>query len=179
MADIYTAKDYTHLLGLSGFSDTMLSNHFTLYQGYVKNTNLLMEKLDVLESGTTEYYELKRRLGWEFDGMRMHELYFDNMNKEGNSIREDSDSWKESFSKLGMMRGIGWVVLLEDNVTKELFHAWIGDHHEGHIINTTILLAMDCWEHAYMTDYGIKRPDYISAFINVIDWSVVEKRFAR
>lgn len=190
MSDIYTAKDFTSLLGLTGFSDTMLNNHFALYQGYVKNSNLLMEKLDSLESGTPEYYELKRRLGWEFDGMRMHELYFANMNKEASVFPANSslgekiiatwgsaDAWKESFNKLGMMRGIGWVALLQDNVTKELFHTWISDHHEGHIVDTTLLLVMDCWEHAYITDYGIKRADYISAFTNVIDWSVVEKRF--
>jgi Fe-Mn family superoxide dismutase len=189
MSDIYTAKDFTSLLGLPGFSDVMLTNHFTLYEGYVKNTNLLMEKLDTLESGTTEYYELKRRLGWEFDGMRMHELYFANMSKETTSPSADSvlekkiiatwgsiDAWKESFSKLGMMRGIGWVVLVEDTVSKELFHAWISDHHEGHIIDTKVLLAMDCWEHAYITDYGIKRADYIASFMKVINWSVVEKR---
>ena len=190
MADIYAAKDFKHLLGLEGFSDTLLTNHFTLYEGYVKNTNLLMEKLDALEAGTPEYYELKRRLGWEFDGMRMHELYFENMGKENNVFPEESslgkkiievwgsyEAWKESFSKLGAIRGIGWVVLLQDNVTKKLFHAWIGDHHEGHILDTTMLVVMDCWEHAYITDYGIKRPDYISAFTKVIDWNVAEKRF--
>ncbi|MDP2837977.1 MAG: Fe-Mn family superoxide dismutase [Candidatus Moranbacteria bacterium] len=186
---MYTAKDFKHLLGLPGFSDTMLTNHFTLYEGYVKNTNLLMEKLDTLEASTPEYYELRRRLGWEFDGMRMHELYFANMTKENQSFSADSvlgkkvvatwgsfDAWKESFSKLGTIRGIGWVVLLEDNATKELFHAWIGDHHEGHMVDTTMLLAMDCWEHAYITDYGIKRADYIASFIPTIDWTVVEKR---
>ena len=190
MSDLYTAKDYKHLLGLSGFSDTMLTNHFTLYEGYVKNSNLLMEKLNTLEAGTPEYSELKRRLGWEFDGMRLHELYFGNMSKEGSSLAEDSalgqkivatwgsvSQWQESFSKLGLMRGIGWVMLLKDNVTGELFHTWIGDHHEGHIIDTTPLLVMDCWEHAYITDYGIKRADYIEAFTKVIDWRVVTERF--
>lgn len=190
MSDIYTAKDFTSLLGTAGFSDTMLNNHFTLYQGYVKNTNLLMEKLDVLESGTTEYYELKRRLGWEFDGMRMHELYFENMHKNSSLFSENSElgkkiiatwgsfeAWKESFGRLGAIRGIGWVVLLRDNVSGDLFHTWIGDHHEGHILDTTVLLTMDCWEHAYITDYGIKRADYIQSFLKVIDWSVVEKRF--
>ena len=190
MADLYTPKDFKSLLGLTGFSDTMLTNHFTLYEGYVKNTNLLMEKLKSLEVGTPEYYELKRRLGWEFDGMRMHELYFGNMGKENNVFLADSavgkkiaetwgsyETWKEDFSKLGAIRGIGWVALLQDNTTQELFHAWIGDHHEGHILDTTMLLVMDCWEHAYITDYGIKRPDYISAFMNVIDWNVVGERF--
>ncbi len=192
MSDIYTARDFKHLLGLPGFSDTMLTNHFTLYEGYVKNTNLLMEKLDALEAGTPEYYELKRRLGWEFGGMRMHELYFSNMTKEASSFNEESalgkkilatwgsfQAWKESFMKLGTIRGIGWVVLLQDNESKELFHTWVGDHHEGHILNTTPILVLDCWEHAYITDYGIKRADYISAFTQVIDWQAVEKRFAQ
>ncbi len=192
MSTIYTVKDFKHLLGLPGFSDTLLNNHFTLYEGYVKNTNLLMEKLDTLESGTPEYYELKRRLGWEFDGMRMHELYFGNMSKEAQEISPEStlgkkivitwgslENWKESFVKFGAIRGIGWIVLLQDNVSGELFHAWIGDHHEGHIIDTTPLLVMDCWEHAYITDYGIKRADYITAFIPTIDWAVVEKRLTR
>ena len=190
MSDLYTAKNWQHLLGLPGMSDVMLTNHFTLYEGYVKNSNLLMEKLDTLEAGTPEYSELKRRLGWEFDGMRLHELYFGNMSKEGGSLAEDSalgqkivttwgsvSQWQESFAKLGLMRGIGWVMLLKDNVTGELFHTWIGDHHEGHIIDTTPLLVMDCWEHAYITDYGIKRADYIEAFTKVIDWRVVTERF--
>jgi Fe-Mn family superoxide dismutase len=189
MSDLYTAKDYNHLLGLPGFSDTMLTNHFTLYEGYVKNSNLLMEKLDTLEGGTLEYSELKRRLGWEFDGMRLHELYFANMTKETSNLSETSPlgqkivatwgsvaDWKESFAKLGLMRGIGWVMLVKDNVSGELFHTWISDHHEGHILDTTPLLVMDCWEHAYITDYGIKRADYIEAFTKVIDWTVVEKR---
>lgn len=189
MSDLYTAKDYNHLLGLPGFSDTMLTNHFTLYEGYVKNSNLLMEKLDTLPAGTLEYSELKRRLGWEFDGMRLHELYFANMTKETSNLSETSPlgqkivatwgsvaDWKESFAKLGLMRGIGWVMLVKDNVSGELFHTWISDHHEGHILDTTPLLVMDCWEHAYITDYGIKRADYIEAFTKVIDWTVVEKR---
>jgi Fe-Mn family superoxide dismutase len=190
MSDLYTAKNWQHLLGLPGMSDVMLTNHFTLYEGYVKNSNLLMEKLDTLEAGTPEYSELKRRLGWEFDGMRLHELYFGNMSKESGPLAEDSalgqkivatwgsvSKWQESFTKLGLMRGIGWVMLLKDNVTGELFHTWIGDHHEGHIIDTTPLLVMDCWEHAYITDYGIKRADYIEAFTKVIDWRVVAERF--
>ncbi len=186
----YSAQNFEHLLGLAGFSDTLLTNHFTLYEGYVKNTNALMEKLDTLEAGTLEYNEFKRRLGWEFDGMRMHELYFSNMAKEPAAFPADSalgkkilatwgsfEAWKNSFSKLGAIRGIGWVVLVQDRATQELFHVWVGDHHEGHVVNTTPLLVMDCWEHAYITDYGIKRPDYIEAFTKVIDWSVVEKRF--
>ena len=190
MSDLYTAKNWQHLLGLPGMSDVMLTNHFTLYEGYVKNSNLLMEKLDTLEAGTPEYSELKRRLGWEFDGMRLHELYFGNMSKEGSSLAEDSalgqkivatwgsvSQWQESISKLRPRRGRGWAILHKDHTTGRLFRTWVDDHNEGHIIDTTPLLVMDCWEHAYITDYGIKRADYIEAFTKVIDWRVVTERF--
>ena len=184
----YTPKDFTHLLGMKGFSDTMLTNHFTLYEGYVKNSNLLWGKLDgEIESGSTEYYELKRRLAWEIDGMRMHELYFENLSKEKKEIGEKTkalleksfsslENWQKSFNTNCLMRGIGWIMLLQDNQTKEVFHTWIGEHNQGHILDCKVLLVMDMWEHAYMTDYGIKKVDYIDAFIQNINWEVVESR---
>ena len=68
---------------MEGFSDTLLQNHFKLYQGYVKNANALVEKLNAMlkegKTDTPEYAELKRRFGWEFNGMRLHEYYFGNL----------------------------------------------------------------------------------------------------
>ena len=87
----YNAKDYSKLIGTQGFSETLLKNHFTLYQGYVTNTNKLADTLaQMLKEGKTtapEYAELKRRFGWEFDGMRLHEYYFENLGAKGVSIR--------------------------------------------------------------------------------------------
>ena len=89
----YTAKDYSGLLGMVGFSETLLKNHFTLYQGYVTNTNKVLDTLDVMlkegKTGTPEFAELKRRLGWEFNGMRLHEYYFENL---GGSSRGTMES---------------------------------------------------------------------------------------
>src|SRR5512136_1492119 len=83
----YTAKDYAKLLGMVGFSDTLLKNHFTLYQGYVTNTNKVLDALAAMlkdgKTGTPEFAELKRRLGWEFNGMRLHEYYFENLGGKG------------------------------------------------------------------------------------------------
>ena len=87
----YEPKNFDHLLGTQGFSDTLLKNHFTLYQGYVTNTNKLIELLDTKEKGTPEYSELKRRLGWEWNGMRLHELYFENLMKGGSEPEKNSD----------------------------------------------------------------------------------------
>lgn len=186
---IYTPKDFSSLLGLPGFSDTMLTNHFTLYQGYVKNVNILLEKLMALpDQSSVEASELERRFGWEFNGMRMHELYFENITKEKTeakgSLKErmekcygSYEKWLECFKQKGMMRGIGWVMLFEDPTNGELFTTWIREHEQGIPANSKILLVMDCWEHAFMTDYGIKKAEYIDAFVKVIDWDTAEKRF--
>ena len=191
MADIYTPKDFKHLLGLAGLSDTLLTNHFTLYEGYVKNTNALVNLLETKEIGTPEFAELQRRLGWEWNGMRLHELYFENMTTETVKPAETSiekkiteaygsyDNWKKSFIGVGTMRGIGWVVLYQDPVNDELFTTWINEHDLGHLAGCKHLLDMDVFEHAYMTDYGIKKADYIETFFRAIDWNVVEKRFVQ
>ena len=68
---MYTAKDFSQLLGMEGLSDALLTNHFTLYQGYVTNTNKLSELLATQEAGTPEHAELRRRFGWEWNGMRL------------------------------------------------------------------------------------------------------------
>lgn len=192
---MYTAKNFDHLLGTPGFSDTLLKNHFTLYEGYVKNTNTLLEKLKQLladeKQGTPEYAELKRRFGWEFDGMRLHEFYFGNM-VSGDSLLDQGsplraqlavqfgsfEMWEKDFRATSAMRGIGWAVLRYEPETGMLFNVWANEHDVGHLAGTKILLIMDVFEHAYVTDYGIKRADYIEAFMKAIDWSVVEKRFS-
>ncbi len=185
----YEQKNFDHLLGMKDFSDTMLSNHFTLYGGYVKNVNTLTDSLKTLKANSTEYNELKRRFGWEWNGMKMHELYFGNMSKEKNSTTKDSkfeidfvksfgsyEKWVEDFKATGMIRGIGWVVLVQDKDNGNMINLWVGEHDEGQLGDQKILLVMDVWEHAYMTDYGIKRADYINNFIDHIDWKEVERR---
>lgn len=188
----YQVKDYTWLIGMKGFSEKLLKNHFVLYQGYVKNTNKIMETLERLlaegRSNTVEYSELKRRLAWEFDGMRLHELYFENLGGRGNihgktalirKITENFGSyeaWEEDFKATASLRGIGWAVLYQDNSNGSLNNFWIDEHHIGHPVDRTPLLVLDAWEHAYILDYGLKRGDYIKAFFENIDWDVVARR---
>lgn len=187
---MFEAKNYEHLLGMAGFSDTLLENHFTLYGGYVSNVNKLLELLDNKEPGTVEYSELQRRFGWEWNGMRLHELYFENLakgtvffsdesklRKEIERIYGSLDSWKKNFTAVGMMRGIGWVVLYYDKMSKELFNIWVNEHDSGHLAGTIPLLVMDVFEHAFMPDYGLKKADYIEAFWKAIDWRAVENRY--
>lgn len=185
---MYEPKDFSPLLGLAGFSDAMLTNHFTLYQGYVKNTNTLVEKFKTLEAGSPEFAELHRRFGWEWNGMRLHELYFGNLVKGGVSLSERNlkqkidatwgsvENWQKEFIGMGAMRGIGWVILAHDKNEGKLFNVWINEHDAGHLAGATALLVMDVFEHAFMLDYGLKRADYINAFMAAIDWHAVEER---
>lgn len=188
---MYEAKNFERLLGTEGFSDIALRNHFTLYEGYVSNTNKVSELLKTAEAGTPQYNELRRRFGWEWNGMRLHELYFGNMIKGGNALDKKSalskkiaekfgslEAWEKDFRATGAMRGIGWVILCRDNETGELFNVWVNEHDGGHLAGATILLVMDVFEHAFALDYGIKRADYIAAFWNAIDWNAVSNRFA-
>lgn len=188
----YTAKDYTKLIGMNGFSEQLLKDHFTLYQGYVTNTN---KELDILNTmlkegklGTTEFAEVKRRLGWEFNGMRLHELYFDNLggksplDKGGRLAKKLAESfgsvenWEKEFRATATMRGIGWTVLYQDNTNGNLINFWINEHDTGHPAGCTPILVLDVFEHAFIRDYGLKRADYIEAFFKNINWSVVESR---
>ena len=189
----YEAKKFEHLLGLSGFSDQLLKDHFTLYQGYVANFNKLNDILVAMEKdgkfGTPEYAELNRRFGWEFNGMRLHEYYFENLIKDFKELEKSSalmsaiekefgsyEMWEKDFKAMGALRGIGWVILYHDKIANRLFNVWINEHDVGHFVGAAPLLVMDVFEHAYLTDYGLGRKDYIEKFMAAIDWNMVEKR---
>ena len=188
----YTAKDYGRLLGMDGFSDTLLKNHFTLYQGYVTNTNKLLSVLGGMSKegkfGSPEYAELKRRMGFEFNGMRLHEYYFENLGGKGALDKSGGlgrrltehfgsyENWEEDFKGTAAMRGIGWAILYQDGVTGRLINQWINEHETGHLAGSVPVLVLDVFEHAFMIDYGLKRADYIEAFFKNIDWGVAESR---
>ncbi len=187
---IYKAKEYSSLIGMDGFSETLLKNHFTLYQGYVNNTNKLQELLNakVKDATNPEYAEMKRRFGFEYNGMRLHEYYFENLggkkplDKSGPLAKKlaetfgSYEAWEQDFRATGAMRGIGWVILYRDDVTGTLFNQWINEHEVGHLAGGRPVLVMDVFEHAFMTDYGLKRADYIASFFKNINWEVVQKR---
>ena len=192
----YEAKNFDRLLGMHGFSETLLKNHFTLYQGYVANTNKLVDLMMTMvqegKTGTPEFAEVKRRFGWEFNGMRLHEWYFGNMRNGGVPLDPTSrlakeiaapfgsvEAWAAAFKAVGAMRGIGWVVFCYDPEGKRFFNQWINEHDVGHLAGTIPLLIMDVFEHAYMIDYGLKKGEYVEAFFKAIDWSVVSERFER
>jgi superoxide dismutase, Fe-Mn family len=158
----------------------------------VTNTNKVMDTLAEMAKGgkigTPEYGELKRRLGWEFNGMRLHEYYFENLGgkagldkagKLGKKLAEEFGSyeaWEADFKGTGSMRGIGWAVLYQDPANGKLFNQWINEHDVWHPAGGNPILILDVFEHAFMIDYGLKRPDYIAAFFKNIKWEAVEAR---
>jgi Fe-Mn family superoxide dismutase len=131
---------------------------------------------------------LKRRLGWEFNGMRLHEYYFENLGGSGGIDKngklagkmaasfESYEAWEKDFRATGAMRGIGWVVLYQDAVSGRLINFWVNEHDVSHPAGCEPLLIMDVFEHAFMIDYGLKRADYIEAFFKNINWTAVDAR---
>ena len=188
----YEAKDYAKLVGMAGFSEALIKNHFTLYQGYVTNTNKVLDTLAQMakddKAATYEFAELTRRLGWEFNGMRLHEYYFENLGgtapldpagRLAKKLAEDFGSveaWEKQFRAVGAMRGIGWAVLYQDSASGRLMNFWINEHDVAHPAGCTPILIMDVFEHAFMLDYQLKRADYIAAFFNNIDWKAADAR---
>src|SRR4030067_1802403 len=188
----YTAKDYSKLIGMEGFSETLLRNPFPLYQGYVTNTNRLLDTLGQMAKDgkfpPPEYADLKRRMGFEFDGMRLHEYYFENLGGRGDLSQSATlgqklaadfgsyEAWEADFRGTGPTRGLGWGILYRDNMKGRLITQWINEHEVGHLAGCQPILVMDVFEHAFMIDYGLKRADYIEAFFKNISREAVESR---
>jgi len=195
----YQAKQF-NLSGLNGISDQTLEMHFKLYEGYVKETNNLTERIaEILKDGQVDheempaYSEITRRLGFEYNGMVLHEYYFGNMKAKGAGDPDRNtnffkatetsfgsyDLWKADFMSIGKMRGVGWAICYEDPTNGNLSNHWITLHEVGNVAGFNPVLVMDVWEHAFLLDYKpAERPKYIEAFFSNIDWDAVEGRLA-
>jgi Fe-Mn family superoxide dismutase len=197
---MYKAKQFD-LSGLNGISDQTLEMHFKLYEGYVTETNKLQEKIAaILKDGKVDqeempaYSELKRRLGFEYNGMVLHEYYFGNLTKKG-AAQPDAKSaftkgvsksfgsfevWKADFIGIGKMRGVGWAICYQDPSTDQLSNHWVSLHEIGNVAGYNPVLVMDVWEHAFILDYKpSERAKYIDAFFSNIDWKIIDERLSR
>jgi Fe-Mn family superoxide dismutase len=197
----YKARQFD-LSGLKGISDETLEMHFKLYEGYVKETNNLTERIsEFIKDGNVDqeelpaYSELTRRLGFEYNGMVLHEYYFDNLIKGGGTGDPDRTSqftkaaeasfgnyeiWKADFVGIGKMRGVGWAICYQNPSNGRLSNHWITLHETGNVAGFTPILVMDVWEHAFLLDYKpAERPKYIEAFFSNIAWNEVERRLQK
>jgi Fe-Mn family superoxide dismutase len=197
----YKVREF-NLSTLNGISDKTLEMHFKLYEGYVKETNKLTEAIDkFIQDGQVDqeempaYSELTRRLGFEYNGMVLHEYYFDNLKTGGGTgdsertaafakAAESSfgsyEIWKADFVGIGKMRGVGWAICNQNPANGRLSNHWITLHETGNIAGFDPILVMDVWEHAYLLDYKpAERPKYIEAFFSNINWTTVERRLQK
>jgi Fe-Mn family superoxide dismutase len=192
---MYTARTFS-LPELKGLSKKQIDVHLALYEGYVKHTNLILDKIESLRKEDPEgnaylMAELRRRFGFEFDGMRMHEYYFEQFEggmtsaKEGklmDTITARYGSWDGFIAHVKEVcgtRGIGWTIVYYDPTAKTIHTAWVNDHEIGQLAGLPVLLAVDMWEHAYMVDYvPADKKSYVEAFLENVNWEFVEKRFS-
>ena len=197
----YKARQFD-LSSLKGISDQTLEMHFKLYEGYVKETNRLTERItEFIKDGNVDqeempaYSEFTRRLGFEYNGMVLHEYYFDNLRRGGGTGDPDRnlqfykaaessfgsyDIWKADFVGIGKMRGVGWAICNQNPTNGRLSNHWITLHETGNVAGFNPILVMDVWEHAFLLDYKpAERPKYIEAFFSNINWDLVDKRLSR
>lgn len=194
---VYRANHFS-LSGLTGISNKTLDMHFKLYEGYVRETNRLTDQIaDALRDGAIDqdempaYSELKRRLGFEYNGMVLHEYYFGNLIKDGGGAPEarslfrqavessfgDYEKWKTDFVGVGKMRGVGWAICYHDPSNGRLSNHWTTQHEIGNVAGFEPIVVMDVWEHAFILDYTpAERPKYIEAFFSNVDWNAVDER---
>jgi len=190
----YEAKDFNYLLGkVNGLSEAQLKAHFGLYQGYVNKLNEIWERLGSADRSKAnysfaDYSELRRREPVAYNGTFLHELYFQNLAKDGDVSPELKKAIDASFgsfdnwladTKACLASAHGWTLLCYDWNLKQVRNVLVqSEHHVGLLPNMSILCAIDAWEHAYMIDYGTKKPDYISAVLAALNWKVINERFA-
>ncbi|KKR32247.1 MAG: Manganese/iron superoxide dismutase-like protein [Parcubacteria group bacterium GW2011_GWF2_39_8b] len=182
---------------LKGVSSKTIEEHLKLYAGYVKHTNFALEKIDEFtKSGQTDTYiiiinETQRRFGFEYDGMRNHEVYFDSLSDGPSPISPDGelyksivylwgsfDTWLARFKSIAMTRGVGWAMLYLDTKEHRLLNAYIEDHQLGQLVGCTPILALDMWEHAFVADYQPSgKKQYVEDFFANLNWKKVEENF--
>lgn len=190
---MFEAKKF-NIPELVGISLKNIEEHIKLYEGYVKHANLILEKNKEYKIDESMFYalgEINRRFGFEFNGIRNHEIFFSLL--EGGSSEPDInsdlynainthwgsfESWLSEFKSIAMTRGIGWAILYKDNSNGNLLNAWIDEQHLGQLQNCTPILAIDMWEHSYVGDYWSSgKKQYIEDFFKNINWKVAENRF--
>ena len=181
---------------LKGISQKNIEQHLKLYSGYVKNANLVLEKIEELKKDEVNNAyllgELQRRFAFEFGGVRNHEYYFNSLENGPKTLPENSklkeaiikdfgsfEDWLTRFKTVAMTRGIGWAILYYDKKTGQLLNQWVDEQHLGHLVSTSPILCLDMWEHSFVADYQPSgKGQYIEDFFANLNWSKIEENFS-
>jgi Fe-Mn family superoxide dismutase len=176
---------------LKGISNKTIEEHLKLYEGYVKHTNLILDELSSKEDLNYAETEMQRRLGFELNGVKNHEIYFESLSDGAKEIDENGklfekikeqfgsfDSWVNKFKKLAKTRGIGWAILYYDEQQDRLLNCWVDEHHLGHFSGFKPILTLDMWEHSFVFDYlPSGKGQYIDDFFLNLNWSKIEDNY--
>lgn len=189
---MFTPKTF-NIPTLKGISAKTIEEHIKLYEGYVKNANLIIEKMANLDSEQDPYVagELFRRFSFEYNGMRNHEIYFSSLEGGPTAFNAESELGKrlvdlfgsyenfvKEFSSLAVTRGIGWAVLWYDKKEDRFLTTWIDEQHLGQLNGCSMILGLDMWEHSYVADYQPSgKKQYVEDFFENLNWSVIEKNY--
>jgi Fe-Mn family superoxide dismutase len=168
----------------------------------VNNVNTIIDKLEAIRLASSinthvqEFSELHRRLGWEFNGMRLHEIFFSSLKIKKNPVGDEFvnalsllpvytlieqsygtyDAWLDDFCNIAKMRGFGWTMLTQDEQTGKVINTWVNEHDGGVLVGCKILLCVDMLEHAYIRDFGTNRQMYLETIFAHLDWESVNAR---
>ena len=180
---------------LKGISAKNIEEHLKLYVGYVKHSNLILDKINELaadaEKNVYALGEIQRRFGFEYNGMRNHEIYFKSLSGGSKPLKNDSqlkkeiaaewdsfDLWLNRFKSIALTRGIGWAMLYYDRKEKRLLSTWVNEQHSGQLQDCALILGIDMWEHAFVYDYSTsEKKKYVEAFFDNLNWEMTEKNF--
>ncbi|HEY4503514.1 MAG TPA: Fe-Mn family superoxide dismutase [Candidatus Paceibacterota bacterium] len=180
---------------LKGITQKTIDEHLKLYAGYVKHANLILEHIDEFAKNADKYSyelgELQRRFSFEFNGMVNHEYYFKSLENGHRPLPEKSplkttiieiwssfDLFLTRFKSIALTRGIGWAMLYYDPLTKRLLTQWVDEQHLGQLNGCQTILALDMWEHSFVTDYTPSgKKNYIEDFFSNINWETIEGNF--
>ena len=190
----YSSQEQLKPSGLVGISDAQVDDHWKLYMGYVNQSNKLNEEMIALaqdkQGASLAYADRRRRYGFEYNGMVLHEYYFGNLRANQADLSSGAlkkaiektwgsfELWQADFANAGKTRGIGWAIVYADLTTGQVTNHFIQEHENGNIAGFAPVLVMDVWEHAYMVDHQAGgRADYINAFMKNVNWSKIEERF--
>ncbi len=180
---------------LKGISAKNVEEHLKLYAGYIKNTNLILEKIEELTTDTEKNAyalgEVQRRFGFEYNGMRNHEVYFNALSggvqamAEGSELKKaiveewgSFDLWLNRFKAIALTRGIGWAMLYYDRKEGRLLSTWVDEQHLGQLQDCALILGLDMWEHSFVFDYQPSgKKQYVEDFFENLNWEIVEDNF--
>jgi Fe-Mn family superoxide dismutase len=177
---------------VQGLSKKAIDLHLSLYKGYVENFNKLIEQMpqSAAAASPLEVDGYARRFAFEYNGVVLHELFFESLAGQRRPLSEDGafaqalgadfgdfEGWKKSVGTLAKTRGVGWVLTVRNRSSQRLHNCWIDLHQLSVPANSDVLFTLDLWEHAFMLDFTpAQRADYTKTILDNIDWSVIEAR---